>query len=62
MVPIADVFLVPMGGPGSQRLRVVYGSFDNAEQAADAERRLPPKYQKAFRTSPRTFGELREQM
>ena len=62
MVPLADVFLIPMGGAGSQRLRVVYGSFDSASEAEDAERRLPPKYQQAFRTAPRSFGELRKQM
>src|SRR5204862_1651896 len=43
MVPLADVFLIPMGGAGSQRLRVVYGSFESAREAVDAERRLPPK-------------------
>ena len=62
MVPLSDVFLIPMGGAGSQRLRVIYGSFDNAAQAHEAERRLPPKYQQAFRTSARTFAELRKQM
>jgi len=62
MVPLADVFLIPMGGAGSQRLRVVYGSFESAREAEDAERRLPPKYQQAFRTAPRSFGELRKQM
>jgi MSHA biogenesis protein MshM len=62
MVPLAELFLIPMGGSSSQRLRVIYGSFDNAQQAHQAERRLPPKYQQAFRTSPRSFAELRKQM
>jgi hypothetical protein len=62
MVPISDVFLVPMAGPSNRRLRVVYGTFDNATQALEAERRLPPKYQREFRPEPRTFGELRKQM
>ena len=62
MVPLSEVFLIPMGGMGSQRLRVIYGAFDNAKQAQEAERHLPPKYQQAFRTSARTFGELRKQM
>jgi MSHA biogenesis protein MshM len=62
MVPLSEVFLIPMGGMGSQRLRVIYGAFDNAQQAQEAERHLPPKYQQAFRTSARTFGELRKQM
>ena len=62
MVPLTELFLIPTGGPGSQRLRVIYGTFDNAQQAHEAERRLPPKYQKAFRTSARSFAELRKQM
>jgi len=62
MVPLSQVFLIPMGGTGSQRLRVIYGAFDNAEQAREASRRLPPKYQQAFRTSPRRFADLRKQM
>src|SRR3989441_2862801 len=60
MVPLSEVFLIPMGG--SSRLRVIYGTFDNAQQARAAERRLPPKYQQAFRTSARSFAELRKQM
>jgi hypothetical protein len=51
-----------MGGSAIQRLRVIYGSFDNAQQAQEASRQLPPKYQQAFRTSPRSFAELRKQM
>jgi len=62
MVPLSDVFLVPIGGAGSQRLRVIYGSFDSEQKAQEAERRLPPKYQQAFRTAPRSFAELRKQM
>ena len=62
MVPLAELFLIPVGGAGNHRLRVIYGTFDNAQQAHDAERRLPPKYQQAFRTSARSFAELRKQM
>jgi MSHA biogenesis protein MshM len=62
MVPLSELFLIPMGGSGGHRLRVIYGSFDNAQQAHEAERRLPPKYQQAFRTSARSFAELRKQM
>ena len=62
MVPLSDVFLIPMGGSGSQRMRVIYGSFESAKDAQQAERRLPPKYQQAFRTAPRSFAELRKQM
>jgi type II secretory pathway predicted ATPase ExeA len=62
MVPLSEVFLIPMGGSAAPRLRVVYGSFESAQQAQEAGRRLPPKYQQAFRTSPRSFAELRKQM
>ena len=62
MVPLSEVFLIPTGGTDSQRMRVIYGSFENVKQAEEAERRLPPKYQQAFRTAPRSFAELRKQM
>jgi type II secretory pathway predicted ATPase ExeA len=62
MVPLSEVFLIPMGGMPVQRMRVIYGSFQSAKEAAEAERRLPPKYQHAFRTAPRTFAELRKEM
>jgi type II secretory pathway predicted ATPase ExeA len=62
MVPLSELFLIPIGGSGAQRLRVVYGSFDSARQAQEAGHRLPQKYQQAFRTSPRSFAELRKQM
>jgi hypothetical protein len=60
LVPLDELYVIPMSG--SQRLRVVYGEFDNAEQALRAGRRLPPKYQQAFRTSARSFADLRKQM
>ena len=59
MVPLSDVYLVPVN---ESRLRVVYGSFDNERAALDAERRLPPKYQQAFRAAPRSFATLRGEM
>lgn len=61
MVPLSEVYLIPMGA-GSQRMRVIYGSFDNARKAEEAERRLPPKYQQSFKTVRRTFAELRKEM
>jgi len=59
MVPLSDVYLVPIN---ASRLRVVYGSFESERAALDAERRLPPKYQQAFRASPRSFATLRREM
>ena len=62
LVPLADLFVIPMSGPGHRRLRIVYGRFDSEQEAQAARRRLPPKYQEAFRTWPRSFAELRGQM
>ena len=63
MVPITELFLMPIAGAQSgARLRVVYGAFENAQQALNAEQRLPPKYQREFRPSPRSFAELRNQL
>ena len=62
MVPLEDVFVIPMPSEGKYRLRVTYGEFQSREAALEAERRLPPKYQQAFQTSPRSFAELRGQI
>jgi type II secretory pathway predicted ATPase ExeA len=62
MVALDEVFVIPMGGGAQLRLRVVYGEFESREEALKAERRLPPKYQQAFETSPRSFAELRGQI
>jgi MSHA biogenesis protein MshM len=62
MVPVEELFVIPMAGGGQYRLRVVYGEFANRNEAAAAGKRLPPKYQQAFRTSLRSFAELRGQI
>ncbi len=62
MVPLTELFVIPMAGDGRYRLRVMLGEFATREQAFEAARRLPPKYQQAFRTLPRSFGELRSQI
>jgi len=62
LVPLDELFLIPMAGGSRTRLRVVYGTFPTAAEAVAARKRLPPRYQQAFRTSTRTFGELRRQM
>jgi len=59
---LQDLFVIPMPGGGKYRLRVVYGEFASREDAREAERGLPPRYQQAFRTSPRSFSELRGQI
>jgi hypothetical protein len=62
LVPLENLFVIPMGSGGEYRLRVVYGDFGTREEAVQEEKRLPPRYQAAFRTSPRSFGELRGQI
>ena len=64
LVPLSDVFIIPLATGdrtgGAWRVRVVLGRYDTREQALDAARRLPPKYQRAFQVFPRTFAELRQ--
>jgi type II secretory pathway predicted ATPase ExeA len=60
MVPLDEVLVIPMGdGKGGYRLRVALGEFASLAEALEADRRLPPKYQEAFDTAPRSFAELR---
>jgi hypothetical protein len=41
---------------------VIFGEFGSRDEALAAGRRLPPRYQEAFRAAPRSFGELRRQL
>jgi type II secretory pathway predicted ATPase ExeA/septal ring-binding cell division protein DamX len=61
-VQLEDLFVIPLEGAGQYRLRVVYGEFPTRDEAAAAGKRLPPRYQEAFRTELRSFGELRGQI
>ena len=61
-VQLGELFVIPVEDAGLFRLRIVYGEFPTREQAAAAEKRLPPRYQEAFRTGLRSFGELRNQI
>ena len=61
-VQLDELFVIPIADAGQYRLRVVYGEFPTRDQAAAAGKRLPPKYQEAFRTELRSFGELRGQI
>jgi MSHA biogenesis protein MshM len=61
-VPLQQVFIVSVRGGRRQRLRVVFGDFETRVQAEDAAHRLPPRYQAAFKTVPRSFAELRGQI
>ncbi len=62
MVPLEELFVIPMPAGKQYRLRVVFGDFASREEALAAEKRLPPKYQDAFQTAPRSFAELRGQI
>jgi hypothetical protein len=62
LVPLEEVYVVPVSGAGQYRLWVLFGEFANREEAAAAGRRLPPRYQEAFRATPRSFEELRGQL
>jgi type II secretory pathway predicted ATPase ExeA len=62
MVALEELYVIPVAGGGQYRLWVVFGDFASREEAAAAGRRLPPRYQQAFRAAPRSFGELRRQL
>ena len=62
LVPIEELFVIPVASGGHYRLRVVYGEFASRDEAAAAGKRLPPKYQQAFRPAFRSFAELRGQI
>jgi type II secretory pathway predicted ATPase ExeA len=62
LVPLEEVYVVPVGAGGQYRLWVLFGDFATRDEATAAGRRLPPRYQEAFRAAPRSFGELRRQL
>jgi type II secretory pathway predicted ATPase ExeA len=59
LVPIEEVFVLPVEAGGHYRIWALYGVYPSREAARDAAGRLPPKYQQAFRPYPRSFAELR---
>jgi MSHA biogenesis protein MshM len=62
LVPLSEVFVIPMSAAGQYRLGVVIGEFGSRDAALEAARRMPPKYQSAFRAAPRSFAALRGQI
>jgi septal ring-binding cell division protein DamX len=62
LVPIEDVMVIPVSAAGQYRLWVLFGEFATRDEAINAAKRLPPRYQEAFRIAPRSFGELRRQL
>jgi len=59
LVPLDEVYVVPLEGGGRYRVWALFGVYPDRETAQRAAQRLPPKYQQAFRTEPRSFAELR---
>jgi hypothetical protein len=59
LVPLAEIHVIPVAAGTRYFLRVAYGSFPSKDAAAEAARRLPPKYQNAFRFELRSFAEFR---
>ena len=59
LVPLSEIHVIPVATGSSYFLRVAYGTYPNREAAAEAAKRLPPKYQNAFRFELRSFAELR---
>ena len=62
LVPLEELYVIPVAAGGQYRLWVIFGEFGSRDEAAAAMRRLPPRYQEAFRAAPRSFGELRRQL
>ena len=59
LVPLSEVYVIPVATGLRYFLRVAYGVYPGKEAAAEAARRLPPKYQNAFQFELRSFAELR---
>ena len=59
LVPLSEIYVVPVASGTRFRLLVTYGAFAGREAAAEAAKRLPPKYQKAFKFELREMTELR---
>jgi len=59
LVPLSEVYVIPVAAASRYSIRVVYGSYEGMEAAAAAAKRLPPKYQNAFQLKLRSFAELR---
>jgi len=62
LVPLGELFVIPVARGGQYRLRVIFGEFPSRAAAIEAGKRLPPRYQQAFRALPRSFAELRGQI
>jgi hypothetical protein len=59
LVPLSEVYVLPIAMGSRYRMMVAYGVFASREAAAEAAKRLPPKYQNAFKLAVRGMAELR---
>jgi septal ring-binding cell division protein DamX len=59
LVPLEEVFVVPLEAGGRHRIWALYGVYPDRGAAREAVQQLPLKYQQAFRPYPRSFAELR---
>lgn len=59
LVPLPEVYVIPIATGPRYKLRVAYGIFASREAAAEAAKRLPPKYQNAFKFELRSLADLR---
>ena len=62
LVPLEELYIVPVASGAQYRLWVLFGEFGSREEAVAGARRLPRRYQEAFRATPRNFAELRRQL
>jgi len=62
LVPLGELFVIPVARGGEYRLRVIFGEFPSRAAAIEAGKHLPPRYQQAFRAAPRSFAQLRGQI
>ncbi len=59
LVPLQDLYVIPVSAGARYFLRVVYGTYPDRAACAEAAKRLPLKYQQAFVFLFRGFAELR---
>jgi MSHA biogenesis protein MshM len=59
LVPLAQVYVIPIATGSRYLIRVVYGVYPDKQASVEDAKRLPPKYQNAFTFQPRSFAELR---
>jgi type II secretory pathway predicted ATPase ExeA len=59
LVPLEQVYVIPVANGSGFVLRVTFGVFDTKTEATSAAKRLPPRYQNAFKPEIRSIAEMR---